>query len=98
MGVCVRSDQSGCSSEVVNGPKGWLLLPATGQVLSLLCRPPLSAQFLPSVSSERDEQHPRDEASVQPATKELGRQPGGGTETVRGAILGCVNSLSGMKS
>lgn len=74
MGVCVRSDRTAAAAAK------WLMVPRGGSCYQQQGRsflhsagPPLSAQFLPSVSSERDEQHPRDEASVQPATKELGR-------------------------
>lgn len=81
------------------------MLPAAGQVLPS-APPPLLVSL--SVSPERDQQCPRDEASVQRATKELNLGTLPGRETLRelreadregeGETFGCVNSLSGMKS
>lgn len=110
MFVCV----SVCSISGKAAAVKWLMVPGEAHVTSgragpsLRSPPPLLVSL--SVSPERDQQCPRDEASVQRATKELNLGTLPGRETLRelrereadregeGETFGCVNSLSGMKS
>ena len=92
---------------MVNSPGGGSCYQRQGRSFPPLA-PPLLVSL--SVSPERDQQCPRDEASVQRATKELNLGTLPGRETLRelrereadregdGETFGCVNSLSGMKS
>lgn len=84
MFVCVLV----CSISGVAAAVKWLTVPGEAHVTSSRAGPSLSPPRLSlSVSPERDEQCPRDEASVQRATKELhlGTLPGRerGRETLR---------------